>query len=128
MSYEEQTRQDDETTATQLVRILEERGYKVSKTAIVRARRYLGWTFHGSRYCQLIRSVNKEKRLQWAVKNRDNNFEDVTWTNESMIQLENHRTFSYRKVGTATNISLLNASVNSAVYQEVLRTHLLPFL
>ena len=28
----------------------------------------------------------------------------------------------------ATNICLLNASVNSAVYQEVLRTHLLPFL
>ena len=125
---EELTRQDDETTATQLVRILEERGYKVSKTTIVRARRFLGWTFHGSRCCQLIRSVNKEKRLQWAVKNRDNNFEDVMWTDESMIQLENHRTFSYRKVGTATNICLLNTSVNSAVYQEVLRTHLLPFL
>jgi len=28
----------------------------------------------------------------------------------------------------ATNSCLLNASVNSAVYQEVLRTHLLPFL
>ncbi len=27
-----------------------------------------------------------------------------------------------------TNICLLNASVNSAVYQEALRTHLLPFL
>ena len=151
-AIEEQMRLDDETTATQLVRILEERGYKVSKTTIVRARRILGWTFHGSRYCQLIRSVNKEKRLQWAVKNRDNSFEDVVWTDESMIQLENHRTFSYRKVGTApkpkprakhpykvmvwagisrkgaTNICLLNASVNSAVYQEVLRTHLLPFL
>ena len=28
----------------------------------------------------------------------------------------------------ATNICILNCSVNSAVYQEVLRTHLLPFL
>ena len=68
-----------------------------------------------------------------------------------MIQLENHRTFSYRKEevprpkpqpkhpykvmvwagfsrkGT-TNICLPNCSVNSAVYQEVLRTHLVPFL
>ena len=58
---EEQMRQGDETTATQLVRILEERGYKVSKTAIVRARRILGWTFHGSHYCQLKQSMNKER-------------------------------------------------------------------
>ncbi len=136
---EEQMGQDDENTATQLVRILEERGYKVSKTTIVRARPILGWTFHGSHYCHLIRSVNKEKGLQWAVKNRDNNFEAVRWMDESMIQLENHRTFSYRNIGTAPkpkprakhpykvmvwagishkgamNICLLNASVNSAV-------------
>ena len=149
---EAQMELDDETTATQLVRILEERGYKVSKSTIERARRILGWTFHGSRYCQLIQNANKEKRVQWALKHRGNDFEDVVWTDESTIQLENHRTFSFRKVGTApkpkprakhpykvmvwagisckgaTNICLLNCSVNSAVYQEVLRTHLLPFL
>ena len=58
-----------------------------------------------------------------------------------------HRTFSYRKVGTApkpkprakhpykvmvwagiSRKGATNASVNSAVYQEVLRAHLLPFL
>ena len=71
---------------------------------------------------------------------------------ESIIQLENHRTFLYRKVREAprpkarakhpykvmvwagipkkgaTNIALLNCSVSSTVYQEVLPTHLLPFL
>ena len=76
----------------------------------------------------------------------------MVWTDKSTIQLENNRTFSYRKVGSApkpkprakhpfkvmvwagiskkgaTNICLLGCSVNSAVYQEVLRTHLLPFL
>ena len=98
---EERMRQDDETTVTQRVSILEEHGYKVSKSTIVKERQMMGWTFHGSRYCQLIRSVNKEKRLQWAMKNRDNSFEDVVWTDESTIQLENHRMFSYRKVGTA---------------------------
>ena len=149
---EAQMELDDETTATQLVRILEERGYKVSKSTIERARRILGWTFHGSRYCQLIQNANKEKRVQWALKHRGNDFEDVVGTDESTIQLENHRTFSFRKVGTApnlkprakhpykvmvwagisrkgaTNICLLNCSANSTVYQEVLRTHLLPFL
>ena len=94
-------RQDDATTVIQLVRILEDRGYKVSKSTLVRTRRMLGWIFHGSRYCQLIWSANKKKRLQWAMKNRDNTFEDVMWMDESMIRLVNHRTFSYIKVGTA---------------------------
>ena len=69
-----------------------------------------------------------------------------------MIQLENNGTFSYRKVGEpprpkarakhpykvmvwagisrkgATNICLLNKSMNSSVYQVVLQSHLVPFL
>ena len=145
-------RTDDNTTATQLVKMVNPAGYNVSKSTIIRARGILGWTFHGSRYCQMIRTQNKEKRMQWARENLHNRFENIVWTDESMIQLENHQTFSYRKVGEAprpkarpkyplkimvwagisrkgaTNICLLNCSVNSSVYQEVLRTHLLPFL
>ena len=99
----------------------------------------------------MITTQNREKRMQWARQNLHNRFENIVWTDESMIQLENHRTFSYRKVGEAprpkaqpkhplkimvwtgiskkgaTNICLLNCSVNSSVYQEVLRTHLLLF-
>ena len=149
---EAQMQADDETTATQLVKMLNAAGYDVSRSTIIRARRRLGWTFHGSRYCQMIRAQNKEKRIIWARANEHNTFDTIVWTDESMIQLENHRTFSYRKVGEAprpkarakhpykvmvwagiskrgaTNIALLNCSVNSTVYQEVLRTHLLPFL
>ena len=151
-AVEERMKQDDETTATQLVKMLGERGFKISTPTVERARKTLGWTFHGSRYCQLIRNANKEKRVQWAKDNLHSSFDDVVWTDESTIQLENNRTFSYRKVGSApkpkprakhpfkvmvwagiskkgaTNICLLGCSVNSAVYQEVLRTHLLPFL
>ena len=47
----------------------------------------------------MIREKNKEKRLKWAEENVHSEFEDVVWTDESMIQLENHRTFCYRKVG-----------------------------
>ena len=92
--------------------------------------------------------MNKEKRVQWALKHCDNDFEDVVWTDKSTIQLENYRMFSFRKVGTApkpiprakhpykvmvwagisrkgaTNVCLLNCSVNSAVYQEVLHSSL----
>ena len=90
---EERMQEDDETTASQLVRILNAQGYTVSKPTIVRARKILGWTFHGSRYCQMIRNNNKEKRVEWARENLNNTFENVVWTDESMIQLENHRTF-----------------------------------
>ena len=89
---ESRMKEDDETTATQLMKLLEDRGYKVSKPTIIRARQLLGWTFHGSRYCQMIRG---------AMENVDNHFEDVVWTDEFVIQMENHRTFSYRKVGEA---------------------------
>jgi transposase/Fe2+ or Zn2+ uptake regulation protein len=149
---EDHLQEDDEATAIQLLKLLNDNGYDVSKTTIIRARKLLGWTFHGSRYCQMIRQANKEKRLTWAQENLDNSFSNVVWTDESMIQLENHRTFSYRKVGAppkpkqkpkhpykvmvwagisrygATNICLINTSVDSAVYQEILRTHLLPLL
>lgn len=43
---EEHMTADDETTATHLVKLVNAKGYKVSKTTIIRARRVLGWTFH----------------------------------------------------------------------------------
>ena len=149
---EERMNEDDKTTATQLIKLLEDQGYKISKSTILRARKILGWTFHGSKYCQLIRKKNKEMRVKWATENFRNDFKYVVWTDESMIQLENHRKFSYRKVNQApkpkarpkhlykvmvwagisrrgaTKICLLNRSVDSGVYQEVLQMHLLPFL
>ena len=56
-------KENDETTATQLRKLLEDKGFSVSKTTIIRARQRLGWTFHGSRYCQMIRAKNKERGL-----------------------------------------------------------------
>ena len=58
---EAQMQADDETTATQLVKMLNAAGYDVSRSTIIRARRILGWTFHGSRHCQMVRAQNKEK-------------------------------------------------------------------
>ena len=70
---EERMRTDDETTATQLVKMVNAVGYNVSKSTIIRARKILGWTFHGSRYCQMIRTQNKEtsisgKKLELLAK------------------------------------------------------------
>ena len=88
---EEQMRVDDETTATLLVKIVNSVGYDVFISTIVRAWKILGWTFHGSRYCQMIRAQNKEKRMEWACKNLHKNFKNIIWTDESMI----HSLISY---------------------------------
>ena len=67
------------------------------------SRSILGWTFRGSKYCQLIRDQNKQKRLQWAKQYLPEaipfGFLDVIWTNECSVQLESHRRHSYRKKG-----------------------------
>ena len=57
--------EDDETTAAQLVKILNARDPSVSKPTI-RTRTLLGWIIQGSWYCQMIRNANKEKRVEWA--------------------------------------------------------------
>ena len=122
---------DDETTATQLHKMLSDKGIDISlktilryvqllqhiwklKTCIAlllfrmcitmicictcRCRTSLGWTFRGSAYCQMIREANKINKLQWAQQYQDDSFDDVIWTDESTIQLENHRRFCYQKV------------------------------
>ena len=99
---EEQMRVDDETTAYQLHQLLTSKGYGLSLRTILRCRTALGWTFRGSSYCQLIRDVNKTKRLEWArefVSEAESGFEDVIWTDEATVQLETHRRFCCRKRG-----------------------------
>ena len=62
-AIEETMQQDDETTVTQLTKMLEERRWNISWSTVERARKTLGWTFHRSRYSQLIRNVNKKKTV-----------------------------------------------------------------
>ena len=98
---ENQMRLNDETSALQLHRLLQSYGYKIHRRTILRCRTSLGWTFRGSAYCQLIRDVNKQKRLDWAQLNMNDSFDDVIWTDESSIQMESHRRFCCRKRGEA---------------------------
>ena len=100
----EQMRKDDETTATQLHALLVNCGYCISlrTTCILQCRTSLGWTFCGSSYCQLIRAQNREKRLAWAQcygTYKDEDFEEVIFTDECTVQLETHRRFCCRKRG-----------------------------
>ena len=88
---------DDETTASHIHDDLQRRDINLSCSSILRCRKSLGWNYQGTAYCQMIRDVNKEKRLEWAQENKDENSDDVIWTDESTVQLETHRRFCCRK-------------------------------
>ena len=95
-TVEEQMQLNDETTAHQLHQLLVSKGFTISLGAVLRCRTSLGWAFQGLAYCQLIREVNKAKRLQWAIENQDISIDDVVWTDECTVS---HRRFCCRKVG-----------------------------
>ena len=110
------------------------------------SREQLGWTFRGSAYCQLIRNVNKEKRLLWALQHQNDRFENVIFSDEASIQLETHRKRCYRKKGEkpqnkprpkhppkvhvwagissrgATNICIFTGTMDAEFYVKILNT------
>ena len=72
---EEKMREDDETTAYQLPTMLMAHDYRISLQTVLWWCTSLGWTFHRSSYCQLMRKANKEKHLLWAQEYINDNFE-----------------------------------------------------
>lgn len=52
---------NDETTAKELVLLLQNMEITVSRSTVLKGRHFLGWSTHGAAYCQLIRVQNKEK-------------------------------------------------------------------
>ena len=60
---------------------------RVSLSTVKRARLELGWVVSNPKYCQLIRDVNKEKRMKWyeeMIENKEQ-FDDVIFTDESSV-------------------------------------------
>jgi transposase len=91
--------EDDETTVRELQKILVEHGHQVGATTILKCRTELGWTRRGAAYCQMIRDVNKEKRLDWARNNLGDDFSDCIFSDETSVQMETHRRFCCTKSG-----------------------------
>ena len=74
-------------------------GVNFSVSKVKRLRKKLGWLASKTKYCQLIREVNKLKRLAYAklCLERNDTFDDVLWTDECIIQMEQNRKISYRR-------------------------------
>ena len=90
---------DDEKTGKELVLKLQNAGETASRTTVLKGRRLLGWATRGAAYCQMIRAVNREKRLRWAIDNLNASFTNVIWTDETTVQLETPRRFCCGKRG-----------------------------
>ena len=94
---------DDKLTAWKLKNLLEKRWPKlrVSISTIKRARKYdLGWIHTRPKYCQLVRVVNRQKRLVWCQERTEekDSFENVIWGDECLVQLDHHGWLCFRKV------------------------------
>ena len=149
---EKQMGKDNETTGKELTGILEAEGIKASMSSVLCWRKDLGWSSKGTSYCQMIRDVNKEKRLKWAQKNKAMTFENVVYTDETTVQIETHRqTCSYKRgckprykpktkhplkvlvwAGIScrgrTGLCIFEGRMNAPLFVSILRASLLPFL
>ena len=145
-------KENDEMTAKNIQSHLERYRYSVSVSTINRIRNRLGWSLKTTRYCQMIRNNNKPKRVQWATENLNETFEDVIWSDETSVCLEQYKKRSFRKRGIpmkrkpkpkhplklhvwagisrrgATEICIFNGVMDATLYVDILNRTLIPFI
>ena len=151
---EDQMRKDDEMTSCAIQKKLARRGVLIHPSTVRRSRKRQGWTLQRTRYCQLIRDANKVKRLEFAQKvleTRDT-FDNVIFTDECSVSLEQFRRTCYRKVGEparrkpkpkqplklhilpgisrqgGTKICIFEGIMAAELYCDILKSHLVPFI
>ena len=144
---------NNELTINDILLKLNAMGINVSKSALGRAIQRIGWSARATRYCQLIREQNKLKRVdfcQLVLRNGDN-FQDVVFTDETMVQLMPAHRKSYHKKGEprqfrpkpkhpvkifvwggisrqgATNVVIFSGIMDAQRYTRILTAGLLPF-
>ena len=100
---DERMKDNDELTSWELQKLLrDERGVTISTSTIRNVRRKLGWKHEKARYCQLIRDRNKTKRLVFSLKalKEQNGFEDVIFTDETSVEIQQYTRYCFRKNGS----------------------------
>lgn len=98
---DQQINNDHEISSQELSRLFRQQfGMNISAPTIRRLRYKLQWRYTGTQYCQLIREVNKAKRLQYCVDavTSAENFEDVIFTDECSVMIQKNVGKMFRKV------------------------------
>ena len=151
---EDQMQTNDETTSRQIQKRLAKRGVMIHSCTVRRYRKEQGWTLQNTRYCQMIREANKAKRLEFAqrVINTGDTFDNVVFSDESSISLEQFCRTCYRKIDEpakrkprpkhplklhvgagisrhgATKICIFEGIMETSLYCSILESTLIPFL
>lgn len=149
-----QMRQNDETTSKQIEKKLAKYGIEVCSATVRRCRKQQGWTLQRTAYCQLIREANKGKRLEHAqrIVESDDTFDNVIFSDECSVSLQQYRRTCYRKVDEptkrkpkpkhpvkvhvwagisrhgATKICVFDGIMDTVLFCDILETTLLPFI
>ena len=149
-------KQNDELTSQQLGSQLKERFplLNASLSTIKRARKEKGWVCTRPHYCQIVRDLNKRKRFLWCryLKDTNERYENIVFTDECTVQLERHSRLCFRKQRQcrllkprakhpvkihvwggissrgATNVVMFSGIMDAPRYQQILEAGLLPFL
>ena len=149
-------RNDPEVTASELRNVLENElpDLRIGVSTIKRARKAAGWVCTKTRYCQMVREVNKMKRLEFCLKVIEGNddFGNVIFTDESSVEIERSTTTRFRKVGEVykpapkpkhplkvhvwggiskhgpTELVIFEGTMDAVLYCQILETSLLPFI
>ena len=135
--------------------LLSQFNIKFGISTIKQARRKAGWVKTRPNYCQLVREKNRVDRLNFCLKVQETNdqFEDVVFTDESSVWMEQHGKLCFRKVGEpakmkptvkhpvkvhvwagiskrgATEILIFSGIMKKEFFvEEILKNTLLPFL
>ncbi|KAK3104734.1 hypothetical protein FSP39_008937 [Pinctada imbricata] len=149
---DDRLKKNDEETAKSLQVYLQYRNFQLSISTINRIKQSLGWTLRGTRYCQLIREANKPKRVQWANDHISDTFENVIWSDETSVWLEQHATRCYRRRGVLpkrkpkpkyplkvhvwagiskkgkTEVCIFKGIMDAKLYVKIIEETLLPFI
>jgi hypothetical protein len=82
-------------------------GLDVSERHCRRIRRKLGWIYHSTKYCQMIREKNKRARHAHCMRMMltGDVLADGIFSDESTIQLERHCGKSFRKQGQTPRLA-----------------------
>lgn len=147
-------RHNDETTSNQIRKKLAKYGVVVCSSTVRRCRKKQGWTLQRTAYCQLIRDPNKAKRLEYAQRiiESGDSFDNVIFSDECSVSLQQYRWTCYRKVDEptkrkpkpkhpvkvhvwggisrhgATKICIFDGIMDAVLFCNILETTLLPFV
>lgn len=147
-------KENNEFTINNVLNKLAEQRIHTSRSSVGRAVKRLGWTGKTTRYCQLIRQANKQKRLDFCelMLSSNETFHDIIFTDEALVQLRPAHRKTYHKTGEArryrpkpkhpikvcvwggistrgaTNVVIFSGIMDAQLYTRILSAALLPFM